>query len=67
MRTAVCGDRGFSMRLAIRFLGMDFLDVTIETDPAADYDEPGDCVSTAFGFQPSPGDQRWETGADLGE
>lgn len=42
------------MRLTIRFLGLDFLDVTIETDASADYDEPGDCVSTAFGFQPSP-------------
>ena len=36
------------MRMTLRLLGLDLLDLTIETD-AAD-DEPGDCTTIATGF-----------------
>lgn len=39
------------MRLTVRLLGLDLLDVEVTTDTAAmDGDERGDCTTTPMGF-----------------
>lgn len=50
------------MRLTIRILGAEVLHVSTEPDHD---DGPGDCTSFPVGFVASPGDQRWERGAEL--
>ena len=58
------------MRLTVRVLGLDLLDVEISTDdaesasPNADL-SGGTTSSYPIGFTPSPGDQRWEKGVEL--
>ena len=37
------------MRMTLRILGLDLLDLSIETEAAADED-PGDCTTSAVGF-----------------
>jgi hypothetical protein len=52
------------MRVSIRLLGLDLLDVEISTDgeqPSPDTDLSGGTSSSyPIGFTPSPGDQRYE-------
>jgi hypothetical protein len=57
------------VRLSIRVLGLDLLDVELSTDDAAEGDAEADLsggttYSTPVGFTPSPGDQRWERGVE---
>jgi len=62
---------GEAVRLTVRFLGLDLLDIEVTTDVAdedTDRDASGGTLSsTPMGFVPSWGDQRWEKAADLGE
>jgi len=60
------------MRLSIRFLGLDLLDLDLSTDsPSPEPDDRardlsgGTTAAYPVGFTPSPGDQRWEKGLDL--
>lgn len=52
------------MRLALTVLGIDLLTIEISTDQDNGTDA-GDCTSQPLGFTPSPGDQRWDRGAEL--
>jgi hypothetical protein len=60
------------MRLVIRVMGLDLLDVelTTATEPEAE-DDPaaalngGSTGAMPMGFTPSPGDQRWQKSAEL--
>lgn len=54
------------MRLTIRALGLELLDIHVSTEEetADDYDGSGTTSAYPVGFTPSPGDQRWETGVD---
>lgn len=51
------------MSITIRVLGLELLHIEISTD--SDEQGPGDCTTTPVGFAPSPGDQRWDRGAEL--
>lgn len=51
------------MRLTIRILGLEILQLEATTDDDNGTD-PGDCTTTPIGFTPTPGDQRWEPGTD---
>lgn len=62
------------MRVAIRILGVDLFDFTLATDSPSDSPSPepegaelagGTLSSYPVGFTSSPGDQRWESCADL--
>lgn len=54
------------MRLAITVLGRDLLTLEITTTTTEQQaDGPGDCTSYPVGFTASPGDQRWDRGAEL--
>jgi hypothetical protein len=56
------------MRLSIRVLGLDLLDVEVSTDDAETEDDSdlsdGTTSSYPIGFTHSPGDQRWERGVE---
>lgn len=58
------------MRLTVRVLGLDLLDVELSTDTDQGDDDTardlsgGTSSSYPIGFTPSPGDQRWERGVD---
>lgn len=56
-------------RLVLRLLGVELLDLRIEEaeDEEDDTEVRTDHTGTLVGFTRSPGDQRWEPGADLGE
>lgn len=54
------------MRITLRVLGLEMLDLSITTDDQGqDIDEPGDCLSSPVGFTLDPGDQRWQSGVDF--
>lgn len=56
------------MRLTLRVLGLDLLDVEFTTDSADDAERDlsgGSTTADFIGFTPSSGTQRWEPGADL--
>lgn len=51
------------MRLTVRCLGLDLLDIEINTDsPSPEPDCLGDVTSYPVGFTVSHGDMRWEEG-----
>jgi hypothetical protein len=57
------------VRLTLRFLGLDLLDIEVTTDSPSPEPDPrdlsgGTTSSTPMGFTPSYGDQRWEPGVE---
>lgn len=53
------------MRVAVTILGLDLLTLEITTTTTEQQADAGDCTSYPVGFTASPGDQRWDRGAEL--
>jgi hypothetical protein len=57
------------VRLSVWFFGVEVFAVGSDAGEMelVDLDEPGSWTSMPVGFAPSPGDQRWESGAGEGD
>lgn len=57
------------MRISLSILGLEIFDFEFVTDQGDADEEPRTADQTGgwLGFNPTPGDQRWERCADFGE